>query len=116
MFNWTYFTLLTLAGFYTAFVAHSQKEPVGQQPLWTLSEWAGVTAGLVGLASFAFAPRQISPNDTKNHTNPKVKPAYKANANDARPTRPAVTPAHSLNVHRGCWPTGSFCECATNAV
>ena len=55
MFNWTYFTLLTLAGFYTAFVAHSQNEPAGQQPLWTLSEWAGVTAGLVGLASFAFA-------------------------------------------------------------
>ena len=55
MFNWTYFTLLTLAGFYTGFVSHSQKQPIGHQPAWTLSELAGVTAGLVGIVAFGFA-------------------------------------------------------------
>ena len=55
MFNWTYFTLLTFAGFYSGFVGHSQNQQIGSQPLWTLSPLAGFTASLVGLAAFIFA-------------------------------------------------------------
>ena len=55
MFNWTYFILLTFAGFYSGFVGHSQNQEIGNQPLWTLTPFASFTAGLIGLAAFVFA-------------------------------------------------------------
>ena len=55
MFNWTYFTLLTFAGFYSGFVEHSQNQPLGHQPAWTLSDFASFTSSLVAIAAFVFA-------------------------------------------------------------